>query len=80
MTGGGSDAAVLHRKAIAAIVNTVRVIALCRYHFVIAVWRTKAAESGRTPMNTSRKLLMLIVLVAFVVILFVIGNNQNPFQ
>jgi hypothetical protein len=48
------------------------------YHFLIAAWRTKAAESGRTPMNTSRKLLTLIVLVAFVVILFVIGNNQNP--
>ena len=31
-------------------------------------------------MNTSRKLLTLIALVAFVVIVFVIGNNQYPYD
>jgi len=45
--GGGELAAVaLERKAIAAIVNDARVIAPCSYHFVIAVWRAKEAESG----------------------------------
>jgi hypothetical protein len=40
----GAAAAVPQRKATAAIVN---VIAARLYHFVIAVWRAKAAESRR---------------------------------
>jgi hypothetical protein len=30
-----------------SIVNAARVIATVSYHFVVAVWRAKAAESGR---------------------------------
>jgi len=35
----------LERKAIAAIVNVARIIRARSYHFVIAVWRAKEAES-----------------------------------
>jgi hypothetical protein len=45
VTGGGVAAAALQRKA-TAIVNVVRVIAPSSYHFVIAVWKAKEAESG----------------------------------
>ena len=40
-----SPTAEVQRKA-TAIVNVVRVIAPSSYHFVIAVWRAKQAESG----------------------------------
>jgi hypothetical protein len=40
----GAAAAEPQRKA-TAIVNDVRVIATVKYHFVIAVWRGKKAES-----------------------------------
>jgi len=43
MTSGA--AAAMQRKTI-AIVNVARVIASCSYHFVIAVWRAKEAESA----------------------------------
>jgi hypothetical protein len=46
----GAAAAVPQTKAIAAIVNVSRVIAVRSYHFVIAVWRAKEH-------NPSRKLL-----------------------
>jgi hypothetical protein len=43
---GGELAAPMQRKATAAIVNVLtRVIAPVVYHFVIAVWRAKDAES-----------------------------------
>src|SRR6266481_7160682 len=44
---GGCDvpAAALQRNAIATIVNVPRVIAPRLYHFVIAMWRSKEAES-----------------------------------
>ncbi len=42
---GSEVAATLARKAIAAIVNIARIIARCSYHFAVAVWRTKRAES-----------------------------------
>jgi hypothetical protein len=41
----GAAAAVPQTKEIAAIVNAWRVIAARSYHFVIAVWRGKAAQS-----------------------------------
>jgi hypothetical protein len=50
VTGCGVAAAVLQRKAIAAIVSVVRIIAARSYHFVIAVWSAKEH-------NPSRKLL-----------------------
>jgi hypothetical protein len=46
VTGGEVAAAALERKAIAAIVNVARVIADASYHFVVAGWRAKEAESG----------------------------------
>ena len=46
MTGGDVAAAALERKAIAAIVNVVGVIAAHSYHFVIEVWSAKDAESA----------------------------------
>jgi hypothetical protein len=36
----------MERKA-TAIVNVARVIAIVQYHFVVAVWRAKKAESDR---------------------------------
>jgi len=45
VTGGGVAAAVLQRKA-TAIVNVARVNAPALYHFVIAVWSAKDAESA----------------------------------
>jgi len=41
----GCSAAAAERKA-NTIVNAGRVIALFTYHFVIAMWRAKEAESG----------------------------------
>jgi hypothetical protein len=41
----GAAVAVLQTSTIAATVYIVRVIAIRVYHFVIAVWRAKAAES-----------------------------------
>ena len=41
----GAAAAELQSKA-NAIVNVLRGIAACSYHFVIAVWSAKAAESN----------------------------------
>jgi len=46
VTGGEVAAAVLQRNATAAIVNVARVIAPVYIIFVIAVWRTKEAESA----------------------------------
>ena len=46
MTGGDVAAAALEKNAIAAIVNVVRVIAPRLYHFVVAVWSAKEAESA----------------------------------
>jgi hypothetical protein len=43
----GAAAAVPQTNAIAAIVNAWRVIAAHSYHFAIAVWRAKEAESHR---------------------------------
>jgi hypothetical protein len=40
----GGDVAALQRNAIAVIVNVVRVIAPCSYHFLVAVWRAKETE------------------------------------
>jgi hypothetical protein len=42
--GGGFAAPELQRKA-TAIVNALRFVADRSYHFVIAVWRAKDAES-----------------------------------
>jgi hypothetical protein len=44
--GGEIAAAVLQTKAMAAIVNVWRVIYARSYHFVIAMWRAKEAESA----------------------------------
>ena len=45
----GGDVAAVQRSAIAAMANVVaRVIAPGSYHFVIAVWRLKAAQSAST--------------------------------
>ena len=44
MTGGGSAAAVLQRKA-TATVNVAASLRTVHYHFVIAVWRAKEAYS-----------------------------------
>src|SRR6266480_157891 len=46
VTGGDVAAAALQRNAIAVIVNVVRVIASCSYHFVVAEWSRKGAQSA----------------------------------
>jgi hypothetical protein len=43
----GAVAAALQRNATATIVNVSRVIAGRPYHFLIAVWRAKEAQSDR---------------------------------
>jgi hypothetical protein len=45
VTASGAAAAVMQRK-VTAIVNIGRVIATASYHFIIAVRRTKVAESA----------------------------------
>jgi hypothetical protein len=45
VTSYGAAAAVPQRKA-TAIVNVARIICACSYHFVVAVWRAKEAQSA----------------------------------
>jgi hypothetical protein len=46
VTDGEVAHVALQTNPTAANVNIARVIAPCSYHFVIAVWRTKEAESA----------------------------------
>jgi hypothetical protein len=57
VTRGCSAAAVLQRSA-TAIANVARVIATVHYHFVIAVWRAKKAES--THMNPQKTIIAIL--------------------